>query len=184
MHTSSTGTIVQSDRPVPDIFHQRPTFEEQSDQVKKQLLCPHCGGVVEKYVNPFPTVDIIIEVENGIVLIKRKNPPYGWALPGGFVDYGESLEAAAVREAREETSLEVDLISQFGAFSDPKRDPRKHTITVVFIAKAEGKPVAADDAAGVRVFNRHNLPNELAFDHGKILKSYFESRTAGIPVVR
>jgi ADP-ribose pyrophosphatase YjhB (NUDIX family) len=131
---------------------------------------------VEKYLSPFPTVDIIIEVENGIVLIKRKNPPYGWALPGGFVDYGESLEAAAIREACEETSLQVELISQFGAYSDPERDPRKHTITVVFIAKAEGKPRAADDAAEAGVFSLHNLPDELAFDHGGILKDYFESR--------
>ena len=131
---------------------------------------------MEKYLNPFPTVDIIIEVENGIVLIKRKNPPFGWALPGGFVDYGESLEAAAVREACEETSLQVELISQFGAYSDPDRDPRKHTITVVYIAKAEGEPRAADDAAEAGVFGLHNLPDELAFDHGRILKDYFESR--------
>ena len=144
--------------------------------MKDQLLCPHCGRAVEKYLNPFPTVDIIIERENGIVLIKRKNPPYGWALPGGFVDYGESLEAAAVREACEETSLQAELISQFGAYSDPDRDPRKHTITVVFIAKAEGEPRAADDAAGAGVFGLHNLPDELAFDHGRILKDYFESR--------
>jgi len=131
---------------------------------------------VEKYRNPFPTVDVIIEMEHGIVLIKRKNPPYGWALPGGFVDYGESLEEAAVREAREETSLQVELISQFGAYSDPDRDPRRHTITVVFIARAEGEPRAADDAAGAGVFSLHNLPNELAFDHERILKDYFESR--------
>ena len=144
--------------------------------MKDQLLCPYCGRAVEKYLNPFPTVDIIIEVENGIVLIKRKNPPYGWALPGGFVDYGESLEAAAIREAREETSLQVELISQFGAYSDPDRDPRKHTITVVFIAKAAGEPRAADDAAGAGVFSLHSLPNDLAFDHGRILKDYFESR--------
>ena len=87
--------------------------------MKAALLCPHCGKVVDKYRNPLPTVDIIIEVEEGIVLIKRKNPPYGWALPGGFVDYGESLEEAALREAKEETNLDVELLSQLGAYSDP-----------------------------------------------------------------
>src|SRR5712692_4564121 len=91
--------------------------------------------------NPLPTVDIIIEIAGrGIVLIERKNPPHGWALPGGFVDYGESLEHAAVREAKEETSLEVKLIEQFHGYLDPKRDPRHHTISTVFIATAEGNP--------------------------------------------
>lgn len=141
--------------------------------MKDRLTCPHCGGVVEKYRNPFPTVDIIIEMEGGILLIQRKNPPYGWALPGGFVDYGESLEEAAVREAREETSLEVELLSQFRAYSDPARDPRQHTITVVFVARAEGEPRAQDDAAGIGLFSRDSLPGELAFDHGKIIRDYF-----------
>ena len=141
--------------------------------MKAELHCPHCGKVVEKYRNPLPTVDVIIEVEEGIVLIKRKNPPYGWALPGGFVDYGESLEEAALREAKEETTLDVELLSQLGAYSDPARDPRQHTISVVFIARASGKPRAADDAAEVRVFGRSSLPEELAFDHGKILQDYF-----------
>ena len=144
--------------------------------MKDQLLCPHCGKTVVKYRNPFPTVDIIIEVEKGIVLIKRKNPPYGWALPGRFVDYGESLEAAAIREAREETSLDVALVSQLGAYSDPDRDPRKHTISVVFIARAGGQPQAADDAVEIGVFGRDTLPERLAFDHGKIVRDYFDSR--------
>ena len=117
----------------------------------------------------------IIEVRTGIVLIRRKNPPYGWALPGGFVDYGESLEAAAIREAREETSLDVVLVSQLGAYSDPERDPRQHTISVVFVAKANGRPRAADDAVGIGIFNRDNLPERLAFDHGRILRDYFSS---------
>ena len=144
--------------------------------MKDQLLCPHCGKTVKAYRNPFPTVDIIIEVDEGIVLIKRKNPPYGWALPGGFVDYGESLEASAVREAKEETSLDVTLVSELGAYSEPDRDPRMHTITVVFIAKAQGEPRAADDAAGAGIFNQDTLPEDLAFDHGKILQDYFASR--------
>jgi ADP-ribose pyrophosphatase YjhB (NUDIX family) len=142
--------------------------------MKDQVLCPNCGKVVEKYRNPFPTVDVIIELEDGIVLIRRKNPPYGWALPGGFVDYGESLETAAVREALEETSLNVELTSQLGAYSDPDRDPRMHTITVVFVAKAEGQPMARDDAAEVAVFKAHSMPDDLAFDHSKILRDYFE----------
>ena len=126
--------------------------------------------------NPVPTVDIIIELPDGIVLIKRKNPPFGWALPGGFVDYGESLEQAAVREAREETSLDVELVRQFHTYSDPARDARQHTISTVFIAKASGTPRAADDAADIGVFDRDEIPAQLCFDHGIIMKDYFTSR--------
>ncbi len=127
--------------------------------------------------NPIPTVDIIIERKGpGVVLIRRKNPPAGWALPGGFVDYGETLEAAAVREAREETSLEVRLLRQFHSYSDPARDPRRHTITTVFVAAAEGEPRAAHDAEAVGVFTRESLPEDLAFDHAQILQDYFEKR--------
>src|ERR1700761_6089257 len=120
---------------------------------------------------PLLTVDIIIEVAGGIVLIERKNPPPGWALPGGFVDPGESLAAAAVREAREETSLEVTLDQQFFAYSDPKRDPRGPTVSVVFLGHASGTPRAADDAKDVRVYALDALP-PLAFDHGQILDDY------------
>jgi 8-oxo-dGTP diphosphatase len=130
---------------------------------------------VEKYRNPIPTVDVIIEKSGGIVLVKRKNPPPGWALPGGFVDYGETLEAAALREAREETSLEVDRLRQFGAYSDPARDPRFHTITVVFTGRGKGELRAGDDAKETAVFHPENLPEDLAFDHGKILKDYFRA---------
>lgn len=144
------------------------------------LKCPHCQGVVRPYLNPVPTVDVIIEIEGrGIVLIERKNPPPGWALPGGFVDYGESLEEAAVREAREETGLTVELLGQFRAYSAPDRDPRQHTITNVFLARAEGKPEGRDDAAAAEVFSPDNLPRPLAFDHGRILKDYFEHKTKG-----
>ena len=129
------------------------------------------------YRNPKPTVDIIIELaDQGIVLIKRKNPPHGWALPGGFVDYGESLETAAMREAREETCLDVELVRQFHTYSAPKRDPRGHTITTVFVARATGIPNAADDAAGVAVVTRETLPEAMAFDHGEILEDYFRGR--------
>jgi len=119
-------------------------------------------------------VDIIIEIESkGVVLIKRKNPPYGWAIPGGFVDYGESLEEAAVREAKEETNLNVKLVKQFHTYSNPKRDPRHHSISTVYIAKTKGKPKAKDDALKIGIFNESNLPDEIAFDHRSILNDYF-----------
>ncbi len=118
-------------------------------------------------------MDIIIEYSGGIILIKRKNPPEGWALPGGFVDYGESLEFAATREAKEETGLDIELQRQFHTYSDPKRDPRQHTVTTVFIAKARGKAVAGDDAKEIGTFNKDNLPAQIAFDHRDILNDYF-----------
>ncbi len=126
--------------------------------------------------NPVPTVDIIIDYNGGIILIKRKNPPEGWALPGGFVDYGESLESAAVREAKEEIGLDVKLIRQFHSYSDPKRDPRHHTITTVFLAKAKGKAVPGDDAKEIGIFTRKKLPEQIAFDHRNIIKDYFTGR--------
>lgn len=139
------------------------------------LTCPRCGEKVKSYRNPFPTVDIIIETGNGIVLIERKNEPFGWALPGGFVDYGESLEDAAVREAREETSLEVTGLRLLGCYSDPSRDRRFHTISTVFIAKGIGTPRAADDAKNLAVFDLKNLPETLCFDHARIIADYVGS---------
>lgn len=129
-----------------------------------------------KYRNPLPTVDIIIEYGGGIVLIDRTNPPFGWAIPGGFVDYGESLEKAAVREAREETSLDVELLRQFHTYSAPERDPRHHTITTVYIAKGKGSLKAADDAKEAGVFTREKLPENFAFDHRQVLEDYFTRR--------
>ncbi len=127
----------------------------------------------DTYRNPLPTVDVIIETEPGtVVLIRRKNPPYGWALPGGFVDYGESLEDAAIREAKEETCLDITLGRQLHTYSDPSRDARHHTITTVYLARAQGDPVGADDAAEARVFALDALPSDLAFDHGDILKDW------------
>jgi ADP-ribose pyrophosphatase YjhB (NUDIX family) len=141
----------------------------------RTLQCPNCRKEIEIYRNPIPTVDIIIEIDSkGIVLIKRKNPPFGWAIPGGFVDYGETLEGAALREAKEETDLDVELIRQFHAYSDPDRDPRHHTISTVYIAKATGKPQARDDAIEIGIFNASNLPDEIAFDHHSILDDYFK----------
>ena len=127
----------------------------------------------KQYRNPLVTVDIIIELDSGIVLIERKNPPHGWALPGGFVDYGESLEASATREAKEETCLDVTLVEQFHSYSDPDRDPRHHTVSTVFIAKADGTPRAEDDAKNIGVFSKENLPETIAFDHANILNDYF-----------
>jgi ADP-ribose pyrophosphatase YjhB (NUDIX family) len=142
------------------------------------MHCPSCGAQLQLYRNPAPTVDIIIETEGGIVLIERKNPPYGWALPGGFVDYGESFEDAARREAVEETGLTVTLQRQLHTYSDPKRDARQHTASTVYIATASGHPVAADDAQQAGIFVRETLP-ELAFDHGRILRDYFAFKATG-----
>ncbi|MCK5098187.1 MAG: NUDIX hydrolase, partial [Desulfobacteraceae bacterium] len=122
--------------------------------------------------NPFLTVDIIIEIDKGIVLIERENQPYGWAIPGGFVDYGESLESAAIREAKEETSLDITLLEQFHSYSDPLRDPRFHTASIVFIAKGEGVLKADDDAKNAGIFIEETLPANIVFDHKKILDHY------------
>jgi 8-oxo-dGTP diphosphatase len=136
------------------------------------------------YRNPTPTVDIIIELidrrDRPIVLIERQNPPYGWAIPGGFVDYGEPVEVAAQREAQEETCLTVELIEQFYVYSDPNRDPRQHTLSVVFIATATGEPQAADDAKNIAIFEPWRLPQNLCFDHDQILKDYLRYRHFGI----
>ena len=133
-----------------------------------------------QFKNPVPTVDIIIEIngiaEKGIVLISRKNPPYGWAIPGGFVDYGESLEDAAIREAKEETSLDINLLRQFHTYSDPSRDPRGHTITTVFIANAEGEPIGCDDAKEAKIFPLNAIPKKMAFDHKKIIFDYINKK--------
>ncbi|MFC1558149.1 NUDIX domain-containing protein [candidate division KSB1 bacterium] len=133
---------------------------------------------MEKFRNPFPTVDIIIEIiesgdSKGIVLIFRKNEPRAWAIPGGFVDYGENVEHTAVREAKEETGLDIVNLQQFHVYSDSKRDPRKHTLSVVFTANAEGTPYPADDAEKAEIFTKDNLPDDIAFDHKKILQDYF-----------
>ena len=132
------------------------------------------------YRNPTPTTDIIIELidrpHRPIILIERLNPPHGWALPGGFVDYGESLATAAVREAKEEIGLDVQLIEQFHLYSAPDRDPRQHTISLVFIATATGTPIAQDDAKSVGIFAQWEIPPQLCFDHGQIIQDYFHYR--------
>ena len=132
-----------------------------------------------EYRNPKPTVDVIVECDEGIVLIWRKNPPIGWALPGGFVDEWEPVEQAAVREVQEETGLHVRLSELLYVYSDPSRDPRQHTITVAFIGQATGTPVAADDATRAEIFPIDRLPSPMVFDHAKIIEDYRTFKLSG-----
>ncbi|MBL7191897.1 NUDIX hydrolase [bacterium] len=143
--------------------------------MKKQIKCPTCGTVLETFKNPIPTVDIIIIFEGKIILIKRRNPPLGYALPGGFVDYGESLEQAALREAKEETGLDVLNLRQFRAYSDPARDSRQHNISIVFWGISAGEPQAGDDAEEILLVDPLDIDKiDLAFDHNLILKEFIE----------
>jgi 8-oxo-dGTP diphosphatase len=134
---------------------------------------------VGEFKNPTPTVDAIIEIGDRIVLIERAHEPRGWALPGGFVDEGETVARACRREAMEETGLDIELVELFHVYSDPRRDARKHTVSTVFIARASGAPRAGDDAAGAALFRRDQLPAPLVFDHGLILADYFRYRDGG-----
>lgn len=134
-------------------------------------------------VTPLLAADAIIELIDKpgrpIVLIERKNPPYGWAIPGGFVDVGERLEEASIREAKEEVCLDVTLKALLGMYSNPARDPRGHTVTAVYVAEARGEPQAADDAKNLALFTLDNLPPELAFDHKQVLDDYRKYRDSG-----
>jgi len=131
---------------------------------------------------PFTTVDAIIEIDGGIVIIERSNPPFGFALPGGFVDYGESLEDAVTREAKEETFLDITDLKQFHTYSNPKRDPRFHTIGTVFISKAKGKPQAGDDAAGLKIVTLSEAEKlDFAFDHKTIINDYIKFKQGQLP---
>lgn len=122
-------------------------------------------------------VDVIIKYQNKLVLIKRKNPPYGWALPGGFVEYGETVEQTARREVKEETGLELTQLKQFHVYSKPDRDPRGHTVSVVFTAFGKGSATAADDAVDIALFSVDNLPQNLAFDHSRIINDYCKQKS-------
>ena len=133
--------------------------------------------------NPVPTVDVVVECPEGIVLIRRRNPPHGWALPGGFVDEGERVEDAARREVLEETGLEVELTRLLYVYSDPARDPRKHTMSVVFVGRlldtGPRAPAAVDDAVEAVVCDPRHPPGPLAFDHGAIVEDYLAYRETG-----
>lgn len=146
-------------------------------QVMSKVLfkCPVCGAELTKDAAPLPTVDMVIyDGERGVVLVKRRYPPLGWALPGGFVDYGERVEDAARREAREETCLDVTIEGLVGVFSDPARDPRKHTISTVFWGRPANPEAicGADDAAEARFFRLAALPEPVVFDHAKIIDKF------------
>lgn len=138
---------------------------------------------MNKPVTPLLAADIIIELVDKagrpIVLIERMNPPYGWAIPGGFVDVGECLEDAARREAKEEVCLDVELKTLLGIYSDPERDARGHTVTAIYVAEARGEPVAADDAKNLAIFNLDDLPVDLAFDHAQVIEDYRNFRKTG-----
>lgn len=151
-------------------------YDKEAFEIFKKGILGYLDHVVNELgKGPFVTVDAIIEIDGGIVVIERSNPPFGFALPGGFVDNGESLEEAVKREAKEETGLEITDLKQLHTYSNPKRDPRFHTIGTVYICKAKGKPKAGDDAAGVKIIKLNKIEKlNFAFDHKEILKDYIE----------
>ncbi|MDO5536737.1 MAG: NUDIX hydrolase [Desulfovibrionaceae bacterium] len=145
--------------------------------MKKNLICPSCGGNVPVYANPQPTADILIHDDNlGVVIIERKNTPLGYALPGGFIDEGEYAEHAAVREAMEETSMTVKLEGLLGVYSRPDRDPRSHTLTSVYVARAVNPAMlrAADDAGAAAWHDPRKPPEPMCFDHARMLRDFVE----------
>lgn len=143
--------------------------------MKKQVLCPHCHKPYSRYLNPTPTTDVVIHhPDKGIVIIKRKNEPFGYALPGGFIDDGEQAENAARREMLEETGLDVELKGLLGVYSTPDRDPRQHTLSVVFVGEAKNPDAIheGDDAASARFYRLDELPAPMAFDHARIISDF------------
>ena len=157
-----------------------PPFLLADNMAFNTLTCPSCGHSIKSYRNPIPTVDIIIEIEDRIVLIERKNEPKGWALPGGFVDYGEKLEDAAIREAFEETSIRISGLKLLGCYSDPARDRRQHNISTVYVAQGSGLPEAGDDAANAILFQPDKLPQNLCFDHDQIIQDYLLKKSGNL----
>lgn len=150
--------------------------------MKGVIRCPECGADIPQRRNPFPTADCLIRYSaedgrEGIVLIWRRNTPVGWALPGGFIDYGESVEEAVRREMKEETGLDLEELDLFSVYSAPDRDPRFHTISTVFTARGSGELKAGDDAARAAVFPLDELPapEEIVFDHNNIISDYLSN---------
>ena len=142
-------------------------------------VCPNCGDLLD-HEQPRLTVDaVVIDTRDRVLLVERKNPPPGWALPGGFVDPEETVEAAVARELREETGLEARALMQFHTYSDPERDPRHHSVSTVFLVRADGEPEGGDDAARARFFDPDGLPDEIAFDHRRILADVRRYRETG-----
>ncbi|MEM7816399.1 MAG: macro domain-containing protein [Candidatus Aenigmatarchaeota archaeon] len=150
-------------------------FSDEAFDIFKKNIEGYLTYIFEKLSKgPFLTVDGIVEYKDGIVMVERSNPPFGWALPGGFVDYNETVEEAVKREIKEETNLEFINFKQFKVYSQPKRDPRFHTVSVVFIGKGEGKIKASSDAKNVEIFRLNGLPEKIAFDHSIIIKDYLD----------
>ena len=138
---------------------------------------------MSKHKNPAPTVDVLIELVDRpgeLVFIERAHDPIGLALPGGFVDEGEWAADAAVREMKEETGLDVELVELFHVYSDPSRDHRRHTMSVVYIGRASGQPIGGDDAARAIVCNPDSLPQPLVFDHALIVADYLAYKRRGV----
>ncbi len=150
--------------------------DDEAFQIFNKEIPSYLEHIIEDLgKGPYVTCDIIIEIDGGIILIERSNPPYGWALPGGFLDYGESVEECATREAKEETNLDLKDLKQFHTYSEPGRDPRFQTVTVVFTAKGVGNPKAGDDAKGLKVVKYADLPKlKFAFDHDKVIGDYLK----------
>ncbi len=145
--------------------------------MENPILCPKCDTVVRKYQQPAPTADVIIyDEEKGIVLIERLNEPLGYALPGGFIDMGEQCEHAAIREMKEETNLDVELLGLLGVYSEPNRDPRFHTMTTVYVGKAKdvSKLKAGDDAKKAKFYPLNEIPSPLCFDHAKVVEDFLK----------
>ncbi len=157
-------------------------YDDKAYKVFKESVQGYVDHILYKLSEgPYVTVDAIIELKSGIILIERSNPPYGWALPGGFVDYGESLEEAVVREAKEETGVDFIDIKQFHTYSKPGRDPRFHTISTVFVGEGKGKPKFGDDAKGLKIVSFDELMKlEYAFDHKNVIRDYLESKAKEI----